>query len=93
MIGKGKRFNVIKALEEYLKHKYDIILGELSLTRLLRKIYMDIAEIKASGRSVTTGRKKTITFSLNELITRGLISKYSEYYAEQHRKKKHKNFS
>ena len=55
-------------LESLLRGKYSIILGEKSLSDVANKISkLSGEEIKISGRSSETGRKKTIRVSLAKL--------------------------
>ena len=58
-----------KQLESHIKAKYGLILGELTLEKLQRKVAkVAKTKIKISGRSYKTGKKKTKSICLKDLL-------------------------
>lgn len=59
----------MKSLRSVLKNNYHLVVGELSLEDLRRKIIkISKTKIKVSGRSYETGRKKTVEVPLYEFL-------------------------
>ena len=56
----------LKKLELALKKKYNTVVGQKTLTELKQKILK--VKVKASGRYLKTGKKKTINLSIKDLI-------------------------
>ena len=56
----------MKKIEQTLKNKYGVVLGEKSLAELKQKNAK--TKIKVSGRCLKTGKKKTVNLSIKDLI-------------------------
>jgi hypothetical protein len=64
-----KKRPTIKELESYIKAKYKLAVGELSLTELSRQIEdISKARIKVSGRSYKNGRERTISIPIENFL-------------------------
>ncbi len=54
-----------KDLEAFIKQEYDLAAGELSLDRAYQAIKNQRQDsVRISGRSYTTGKKKTVTLTV-----------------------------
>ncbi|OGX34633.1 MAG: hypothetical protein A3C36_07765 [Omnitrophica WOR_2 bacterium RIFCSPHIGHO2_02_FULL_52_10] len=59
----------LKSFEQYLKNKYELAVGEITLRELKEKVLkISKSKIKISGRSYETGRKKTIYVPVGNLF-------------------------
>ena len=61
-----------RKLESFLKDKYKMVAGEKTLEIFRREIRkLESKTIPLSGRSLVTGRKKTVKISFKELMRSG----------------------
>ena len=64
-MGKANR----KELIQYIKIKHDLAIGEKTLDTLIKKINKAAdTKLKVSGRSYKTGRKKTASITIRNIL-------------------------
>jgi actin-like ATPase involved in cell morphogenesis len=58
----------MKNIQEVLKDKYGVIIGELELERMKDRIREGAKRLKVNGRDLLSGEKKTACISIKSLL-------------------------